>query len=191
MDHERFDDLTRSFANGVSRRQGLKGLFGGAASLFVLTGRSTSGSVAAQAMEGTRQGGLPAPAEATCVDANPCERCDLDTAQCGLPCTDPCISVPLKQESSKNASYRKLGDYLYGQGFLLNGSPYALEVHTQGTTLLYLVVDFTKSSTGETASLWYVPSGTPGGLFGKDGVCQVMLVVDAKNKIQRIPMSGN
>src|SRR3712207_4230881 len=69
MDHERFDDLTRALATGMSRRQALKSLAGGAAGgllAFLGVGK------AAAAPPGCKRNGKKCKEDTQCCSGN-CE----------------------------------------------------------------------------------------------------------------------
>ena len=132
MNDEQFDNLTRSLADGVSRRNMLK-LIGGAlvTGILTLVGVDLSReepSVSAQTPDPLdHQVFLPivvrppcsAPKEITCPSCGACTQCEVDTVSNSFTCTNclDCTTAALCDQANDEVNHQDLVCYLYEQGF--------------------------------------------------------------------------
>lgn len=165
-----FDDLAREIAKGTSRRNVLRILGGGFASLILWS-------------LGIRKAGAQAP---TC---GACQACDLDTSTCGLPCTPTSAGQALCTMASQDGSYLRLSNYLATNGFVSAGAATPVQLYQSGT--LYqsvLGTSFQNPNTpGETANLLYTisPRGDVScfALVLQNGVTSFGLSVDYNGRV--------
>ncbi len=152
MNEGRFDELAKGLAtNRFSRGQVLKGF---AAALL--------GSVAGGLLGGTRE--AEAKKKKRVLRCPSCGTCtQLDTFSDGRPgtagdCQDSCVAKTLCAQANKDASVKKLANYLKNEGFTLSAEPQAFVLQQDGTPIgSVLEASYTSSSdSDQTATLSFV-----------------------------------
>src|SRR5712664_2664960 len=98
-----FDELSKNVAIATTRREALR-----VAGRMVLGGFLTSTGLPKLWSRVTTQLSGGSLAVVACPDCGTCEMCDAVLGQCGLPCSNPCLTSHLCRKAKKYAPYLTL-----------------------------------------------------------------------------------
>jgi hypothetical protein len=171
-----FDNLARKIASGISRRDALR-LIGSSVSALLLSSIGIRRAL----------GAITSNDEA--VTCGTCQKCDLDTNTCGLPCSPASAGQTLCDNANQDGSYLRLTNYLINQGFVAEDGSNSVIFHRNGRLFQSVLgTNFQNPNTpGETAMLGYSVSPLGGisvlAVIYLDGVQSYSLGVDYDGRI--------